>query len=129
MSNANGYENKRWVSYDGNDAVGVPRNQWTLGTEWDIPRVEGLMVQANLLHTSRQYVNSSNTLRIPSWTRLDMGVQYQMPIKSATVSAITWRAGVENVTNEKYWDTVGSNNGYLTQGDPRTYKLSMSLDF
>ncbi|WP_241645065.1 TonB-dependent receptor [Rosenbergiella metrosideri] len=129
MSNANGYENKRWVSYDGKDAVGVPRNQWTLGTEWDIPRVEGLMVQANLLHTSRQYVNSANTLRIPSWTRLDMGVQYQMPIQSSTVSAITWRAGVENVTNEKYWDTVGTNNGYLTQGDPRTYKLSMSLDF
>ena len=58
-----------------------------------------------------------------------MGVQYQMPLQSATVSAITWRAGVENVTNEKYWDTVGTNNGYLTQGDPRTYKLSMSLDF
>ncbi|WP_241648648.1 TonB-dependent receptor [Rosenbergiella collisarenosi] len=129
MANANGYENKRWVNYGGNDAVGVPRNQWTLGTEWDIPHVEGLMAQANLFHSSRQYVNSTNTLRIPSWTRLDMGVQYTMPLHSATVSAITWRAGVENVTNEKYWETVGTNNGYLTQGDPRTYKLSMSLDF
>lgn len=129
MSNANGYENNRWASYEGKDAVGVPRNQWTLGTEWDIPQVEGLMAQANLLHTSRQYVNSLNTLRLPSWTRLDVGVQYQMPIHSAMVSVITWRAGVENVTNEKYWETVGTNNGYLTQGDPRNYKLSMSLDF
>ncbi|MGL9774934.1 MAG: hypothetical protein ACR5LG_15830 [Sodalis sp. (in: enterobacteria)] len=40
---------------------------------------------------------------------------------------IVWRANVENVTNENYW--VSASDGYLTQGDPRSLKLSMTVNF
>ncbi|WP_249212938.1 MULTISPECIES: TonB-dependent siderophore receptor [unclassified Tatumella] len=111
---------------NGKDAVGVPRNQWTLGSEWDIPGVQGVTLSGTLVHTSRQYYDVANTMPIPAWTRLDLGVQY---VTSLQETRVTWRAGLENVTNRKYWQTVGQSNGYLTQGDPRTLKLSMSVDF
>ena len=44
-----------------------------------------------------------------------------------TENNIVWRAGVENVTNEHYWASAAG--GYLTQGDPRELKLSMTVDF
>ena len=111
---------------DGKDAVGVPRNQWVLGTEWDLPGLQGVTVSGKLIHTSHQYYDEANTMKLPSWSRLDLGVQYVMPLDN---TRLTWRAGLENVTNKKYWETVGQTNGYLTQGDPRTLKLSMSVDF
>lgn len=111
---------------DGKDAVGVPRNQWVLGSEWDLPGVQGVTVSGKLLHTSHQYYNDSNTMKLPSWTRLDLGVQYVMPLQN---NRLTWRAGIENVTNKKYWAQVDQADGYLVQGDPRTLKLSMSVDF
>ena len=110
----------------GKDAVGVAHNQWVLGSEWDLPGLQGVTVSGTLIHTSHQYYDIENTMKLPSWTRLDLGVQYVMPLQS---TRLTWRAGLENVTNKKYWETVGQSNGYLTQGDPRTVKLSMSVDF
>ncbi len=111
---------------NGKDAVGVPRNQWVLGSEWDLPGLQGVTLSGTLIHTSHQYYDVANSMKLPSWTRLDLGVQYVMPLQS---TRLTWRAGLENVTNKKYWETVGQTNGYLTQGDPRTLKLSMSVDF
>lgn len=114
------------ATVNGKDAVGVPRNQWVLGSEWDLPWAQGVTLLGTLTHTSHQYANSTNSLKLPSWTRLDLGVQYVMPWQDNT---LTWRAGVENVTDAKYWETIGKDNGYLTQGEPRTLKLSMSVDF
>ncbi|KGD72943.1 hypothetical protein HA49_12065 [Tatumella morbirosei] len=110
----------------GNDAVGVPRNQWVLGSEWDLPGLQGVTVSGTLIHTSHQYYNVQNTMKLPSWTRLDLGVQYAMSLQN---TRMTWRAGIENVTNKKYWAQVNQADGYLVQGDPRTLKLSMSVDF
>ncbi|SQK74850.1 Ferrichrome receptor FcuA precursor [Tatumella ptyseos] len=88
--------------------------------------MQGVTVNGTLMHSGHQYADSNNSLRMPAWTRLDLGVQYAMPWQQ---TRLTWRAGVENVTNAKYWETIGQDSGYLTQGDPRTVKLSVSVDF
>ncbi|MEW6483784.1 MAG: TonB-dependent siderophore receptor [Pseudomonadota bacterium] len=118
--------NNMYGSANGKDAVGVPRNQWRLYTEYDVPGMQGVTVNGTLMHSGHQYADSNNSLRMPAWTRLDLGVQYAMPWQQ---TRLTWRAGVENVTNAKYWETIGQDSGYLTQGDPRTVKLSVSVDF
>lgn len=107
-------------------AIGIPRYQWVINNEWDVPWVEDLTLSALLLHTGPQYANLSNTWRLPSWTRFDLGAQYVMQLHNST---LTWRLGLENVTNQKYWATIGSNNGFFTQSDPRTLKLSVSANF
>ncbi len=111
---------------DGNDAVGVPRYAVSMGGEWDLPWVQNLTASGTVTRTGSQYVNAANSMKLDSWTRLDLGVRYSTKVNDQT---LTWRANVENVTNEKYWASVDDSGTYLTQGDPRTLKLSMSVDF
>lgn len=109
---------------DGNRAVGVPEFQFNVGADWDVPGMPGLSVNGLLLRTGGQYFDSANTLSIPAWTRIDMGARYQFKLDARDV---TLRAGLENLANEDYW--ASANGGYLTQGAPRTLKVSATVDF
>ncbi|MGL9723424.1 TonB-dependent receptor [Sodalis sp. (in: enterobacteria)] len=109
---------------DGNDAIGVPRYQFVLGGEWDLPWLSGVAATGRVIRTGSQYVDEANDLKASGWTRLDLGVRYDMQLPK---NNIVWRANVENVTNENYW--ASASDGYLTQGDPRSLKLSMTVDF
>lgn len=109
---------------DGNRAVGVPEFQYNLSADWDVPGVSGLAVNALLQRTGGQYYDSGNTLSIPAWTRIDLGARYAFTLDEHD---ITLRAGLENLANEDYWESA--YGGYLTQGAPRTLKVSATLDF
>ncbi|WP_410017094.1 TonB-dependent siderophore receptor [Pseudomonas sp. 5P_5.1_Bac1] len=111
---------------DGNRAAGVPRFQFNVGADWDVPGVEGAAVSGRLLRTGGEYVNATNTLNIPAWTRVDLGARYGF---KADDKYITLRANVENVANKAYWASASTANNYLTQGEPRTLKLSATVDF
>ncbi|MBT9430568.1 TonB-dependent receptor domain-containing protein, partial [Candidatus Symbiopectobacterium endolongispinus] len=111
---------------DGNDVVGTPGYQLVFGSEYDVPSVEGLTLSGTVLRYGSQYANEANTLKLKPWTRLDLGVRYSMPLNDHT---LVWRANVENVTNEKYWASVDDTGTYVTQGDPRSLRLSVSVDF
>ncbi len=113
-------------TYDGKQAIGVPRYTYVLGAEYDIKPVEGLTATALLNHSGSQYANSANTLKLDSYTTLDLGMRYRMKVNQ---NDLVWRVAVENVTNEKYWSNVDDTGTYLAQGDPRTLKISMSYDF
>lgn len=112
--------------YDGKQAIGVPRYNYALGAEYDIKPVEGLTATALLNHTGSQWADSANTKRIDAYTTLDLGLRYRTKINQ---NDVVWRVAVENVTNEKYWANIDYSGTYLTQGDPRTLKVSMSYDF
>lgn len=114
------------ANQDGNNAIGVPQYQAVVGAEWDVPMLNGLALQAYVQRRGSQYVNIDNTAKIPAWTRLDLGARYSTKIDGHQV---IWRAGVDNVTDKKYWSTVGNQYGQITQGMGRVYKLSMSVDF
>ncbi len=113
---------------EGNDAVGVPRRQMNAGVEWDLPFLPAslprITLTGRMLHTGPQYVNVANTLKLPSWTRFDLGARMTTDIQNRPV---TVRATVENVADKAYW--ASAYGGYLTQGNPLTAKLSMSVDF
>lgn len=109
---------------DGNRAVGVPRFQFNLGADWDIPGLEGAALNARMLRTGGQYLNAANTQSIPAWNRFDLGTRYTFKLDD---KQITLRANLENVANEAYW--ASANGGYLTQGTPRTLKVAATVDF
>jgi len=111
---------------DGNRAPGVPRFQYNLGADWDVPGIQGAAVSARMLRTGGEYVNTANSLSIPAWTRVDLGARYGF---KADDKYITLRANVENVANKAYWSSASTANNYLTQGEPRTVKLSATVDF
>ncbi|MGE4405936.1 TonB-dependent receptor [Pseudomonas sp.] len=113
---------------DGNRAIGVPRTQANLGTEWDVPAVQNLTLTARALYSGKQYADAENDLEVPSWTRFDLGARYRMVVDERD---ITLRANLENVAGRDYWASVGGypDQGYLVLGAPRTLTLSATVDF
>ncbi|WP_337189096.1 TonB-dependent receptor [Phenylobacterium sp.] len=112
---------------DGNKAPGVPDYLLNANVEWDLPAIPALTLTGRIVHTGEQQVNAANTLQIPDWTRLDLGVRYVAVLADRPV---TLRFNIDNVTNEKYWASAFDQFvPQLLQGAPRTYKLSASVDF
>lgn len=113
---------------EGNQAIGVPDRQANLGLEWDVPGVYGFTLDARVIATGSVYANAENTLRVPGWTRLDIGARYATDIKGHLV---TVRGRIDNVADKDYWASSGGfpGNGYLVLGAPRTVTLSAQLDF
>jgi len=109
---------------DGNQAVGVPEFQFNVGADWDVPGMPGLSLNGLLLRTGGQFVDTGNDYSIPAWTRVDLGARYKTRVDA---HAVTFNAVVENVADENYW--ASANGGYLTQGAPRTFKVSATVDF
>lgn len=109
---------------DGNRAIGVPKFQYNLGADWDVPGLQGVALNARMLRTGGQYANEANTLSIPAWNRFDLGARYSFDVEQRTV---TLRANLENVANTRYW--ASANGGYLSQGEPRLLKVSATVDF
>lgn len=111
-------------TYDGKDAVAVARLQTNLGIDWDNSLLPGLGLNARVIHTGKQYADQANLLRLPSWTRLDVGARYRTKLGDKPV---TLRANIENLFDRNYW--ASSNEGYLYLGAPRTLLISGSVDF
>lgn len=113
-------------TYDGKQAIGVANFYTVLSAEYDIKPVEGLTALARVTHSGSQYANQANTKKLDSYSVLDIGMRYRMKVQE---NDLTWRLGLDNVTNKKYWAGVESYGTYITQGDPRELKLSMTYDF
>jgi len=129
------YSSATWIDadledsdYDGNDVPGVASYRYVLGGEWDIPHVDRLTATGRVIRTGSQYVDQANNLELDPWTRLDLGLRYTMPVGGADW---IWRAGIDNVTDEDYWASASSvtPSEYLIQGEPRTFKLSATVEF
>jgi len=106
----------------GNDANGVPDRTFNVGLDWDMPWVPGLSLNGRVINTSSTYYDAANLLRMPSWTRVDLGARYATKIAGKPV---VLRANLENVADKAYWVT----STYVTVGAPRTLMLSAQIDF
>lgn len=106
----------------GNDGNGVPDRTFNVGLDWDLPWVPGLSLNGRVINTSSTYYDAANLLRMPSWTRLDLGARYLTKIAGKPV---VFRANLENVADKAYWVT----STYVTVGAPRTLMLSAQIDF
>lgn len=107
----------------GNDANGVPDRTFNAGLDWDTPWVPGLSLNGRVINTSAVFYDAANLLRMPSWTRVDLGARYATRVDGKPV---VLRATVENVADKAYWVTTSS---YATMGAPRTLMLSAQIDF
>jgi iron complex outermembrane receptor protein len=115
------------VALDGNKVRGVPDFTANANVEWDLPFVQGLTLTGRVVYTGEQPVNPENTLTLDDWWRLDLGARY---VLLAGDKPVTLRAGVDNVTNERYWASAFDVfENALLQGNPRTFKASVSIDF
>ncbi|MCG8317208.1 MAG: TonB-dependent receptor [Pseudomonadales bacterium] len=108
--------------------IGIARHQANFNVEWDTP-FNGLTMIGQYIYTGEFFADDLNDQKVPSWTRLDLGVRYQIPLFDD--SKLVIRAKLENTTNENYWASAGGypGQGYLTLGSPRTLRLNTSFEF
>lgn len=107
----------------GKDVSGVPDSTFNVGLDWDTPWVPGLSLNGRVINTSSMYYDAANTLRMPAWTRVDIGARYATKIANKPV---VFRANLENIADKAYWVTA---TGYVTVGAPRTLMMSAQIDF
>ena len=117
IGTANGTNNGKY-------APGVPTFQANVGLEWDTPWVKGLTVGGRVIYTSQAFLDPENLQSVPAWTRFDLSAKYAF--ERADGKPIAFRGQVTNVGNNNYWMAVP---GYVTQGAPRTFMLSLTADF
>lgn len=109
---------------EGKQAIGVPKWQAKLGTEWDVPSMPNVTLMANLTSASKQYISADNSLSVPGRTVYDLGAGY---VTNISGNPVTLRAVVNNVTNKAYWAKPHFTS--LALGAPRTFLLSATMDF
>ncbi|MFT4194574.1 TonB-dependent receptor [Ottowia sp.] len=108
----------------GKDTYGVPEWRARIGLDWQTP-VQALTVGGRLIYTGKQWADSSNTLRVPSWHRVDLMASYATKFGGTPVR---FNASVENVADKKYW--IGDfADGFVMPGAPRTFKVSAIVSF
>ncbi|MGC4097108.1 MAG: TonB-dependent receptor [Nitrospira sp.] len=87
---------------------------------------KALTLTSRVRHASSQYVNLTNTLKVPDWTQWDLGARYRF--ESQYGKPIMIRAFVENVLDNNAW--YGSIlAGQIIIREPRTFLVSATFDF
>jgi iron complex outermembrane recepter protein len=109
---------------NGKKAVGVPDYQVNLGFEAVLPFLPAATLTGRVVYTDSQYLNVTNTQKLPSWTRFDIGMRY---VLVADTHPVTLRLSIENIDDRRYW--ASGFGGYLVQGQPRTIKASTTFEF
>jgi iron complex outermembrane receptor protein len=112
---------------EGNEPTNVPARTLKLQADHRLAALPGLTLQAGLVAESRRQVLPDNSAQIPGWARLDLGARYDTRWGG---SALTWRAGVDNVADRRAWRESPYQFGhvYLFPLAPRTFRLSVQAD-
>jgi iron complex outermembrane receptor protein len=110
-------------------AANTPKFRAVVGGEWDTPFIEGLTLTGRLTHTGNVVaLNRRPDLKLPAWTQVDLGARYSLAGPWSD-KPITFRFDVDNVFDASYWKSPHPSAGNLMRSDPRTFRLSATVDF
>ncbi|WP_242010262.1 TonB-dependent receptor [Acetobacter conturbans] len=113
---------------DGQRAANTSPVNFNMGLDYDVPFIKRLSVTADIMYTHSEYIETgANRRSIPAWVRLDMGARYGLKNPASKDGKITLLLNVDNVTNERYWNSGGYN--YLSLSAPRTVRFAVMADF
>ena len=100
-----------------------------VGTEYRPAAISGLALQASLTaEGNRVVLPYDESVRIPGWTRLDLGASWQQRLDATT---LVWRVVDDNATNRQAWKESPYQFGhvYLYPLAPRTWRTSVQAGF
>ncbi|NQD78738.1 TonB-dependent siderophore receptor [Pseudomonas sp. CrR14] len=115
-------------AYEGHQAVNVPRVRASLSGDYQVPGIQGLALLGGLQYSGSKYANPSGTVKVSDYTVFNLGSRYTTRIEGFdTVLRLT----VDNLFDTRYWRDTGAyqGDGYLFPGDPRTARLSATVNF
>lgn len=114
---------------NGNAPVNVPDYTLKMSHGWRVATLPGLHLQADIVHEGARTVDAPNDIRIPAWTRVDLGMHFTH--QAGKAQAITWRLGVSNLFDTRAWveSPTQFDHIYLFPMAERTVTASMQLSF
>jgi iron complex outermembrane receptor protein len=96
---------------------------------WHLPQVSGLAWQNRLMWSGRKAVTGDGAVELPAWWQLDTALVWR---QRQGARPLTWRAGVDNVFDRRYWRDAPTqywDASYLFPAPPRTVRLSLQAGF
>lgn len=114
------------ASQNGLRPTNVPDWILRLNASYKIAAVPGLQLEGHISHEGARAVLPDNSIMLPAWTRLDLGLRYDTKIANTQT---TWALGVDNVFNKSYFkeSPYQFSHAYLFTGAPRTLRLSVQI--
>ncbi|WP_246682763.1 TonB-dependent siderophore receptor [Methylobacterium sp. WL9] len=104
----------------GNLVGGVPLNTFSLWNKFDINAQ--FAVGVGYIYQDPSFASSDNTVRLPSFSRFDAGVFYQIN------ESMRAQVNIENVFDRRYVVSAHNNNNILP-GAPRTVRVQLIARF
>ncbi|MDW5265594.1 MULTISPECIES: TonB-dependent receptor [Acidobacteriaceae] len=114
--------------------VGTPPYKSNILSEYQLPFLEGLTVTGDWQYIGRRPQDDENLHFTNGYNTFDFGLRYSHRVLSKQT---TWRVASNNITNTRYYSTLGpgditgtnasSNTAHL--GEPRTVAASMQIAF
>jgi iron complex outermembrane receptor protein len=108
----------------GNRVQGAPRFTAAAQVAYHVAALPGLKLMADAKYTGNVMLNGANTLKVPGYTLFNVGASYNTRIAGRNT---TFRAAVNNVTDKEYWEY--QYDDWIKPSDPRTFSVSMQVDF
>ncbi|OLU26257.1 TonB-dependent siderophore receptor [Pseudomonas sp. PA15(2017)] len=115
-------------TFEGHEAVNVPKVRASLAADYSIPGIQGLSLLGGLQYSASKYADPSGTVKVGDYTVFNLGSRYTTRIEGYET---VLRLGVDNLFDKRYWRDTGAyqGDGYLFPGDPRTARLSATVNF
>ncbi|KQP96029.1 TonB-dependent siderophore receptor [Methylobacterium sp. Leaf117] len=104
----------------GNTVGLVPFNSISLWNKFDITRELGIGI--GVIHQTHTFATSDDSVRLPSYTRFDLGLFYNI------TESVRAQVNIENLFDRRYIYTA-DNNQNLTPGAPRTIRAQIVARF
>jgi catecholate siderophore receptor len=98
----------------------VPENMLSLWNNYEFS--EKLSLGLGFVYQSEQFASLSNTVELPSFTRVDVAAYYQVNEKTSV------QFNIENLLDEEYFSAAHNDNN-ITVAEPVNARVSVSYKF
>ncbi|OHC65627.1 MAG: TonB-dependent receptor [Rhodocyclales bacterium GWA2_65_20] len=110
------------ASTKGKVPANTPEKTANAFVEYRVPSVAGLALSGGVHYIGKRAVNAANQAFVDSYHTLSLGTRYATRLAGKRT---TFQLVLDNATDERYW---ASADGLLSQGAPRTLKLTTRVD-
>lgn len=106
----------------------VPDYTLKMGHSYRVTALPGLSLQGDIVHEGPRTADVVNDVRIPAWTRVDVGMSLAQNWGS---HGVTWRLGITNLLDTRAWveSPTQFDHIYLFPMAARSFTASMQVSF
>lgn len=105
---------------NGKSLINVPRQKLKMDVDYKLRSLPGLSLNTSLQFSGERFVTADNSIKIPSWTTINIGSTYEW----SKYRSLQFK--IENFVDNKYWKESPTQFGhvYIFPGESRKFTLN-----